>query len=460
MNSDKYCYYCYLEEEGYDEGYDEGYNHIEDSKDSDRTDNNKHNEDCKDSADSYHMCDVVSVMNYLLDTVCLPEDPMIRIMKPFGVVIGVEDNDGDGNPEEVVPEPVEINTIDPADPLSEDFLDLTPLNTGNGNTHIDNQIEVEGVPVYKATILKNAFAPIPLSNDRLRRVRGLTPFTLNPDCYEGLENTLLIGDPVIAHHDRIVDICQVRKITKANRVLKQIKIDDMAAANVKLTVFKLKLKTSADNKLLYSETDVQTVEDKITVIGYNIYPIQPELKCISDSSNTDSSVADFKLCFDKQFLIDLGVTLRVHHRVEKVDRQYSDTGSSTGEKCYICPKKVVLKKMRMHVGKHIALKDIEGPQICGFCGRSACSNSLKQTSRGAKAHYKIVSNCSYEMKIGKEPKFSKHAPCTNRMVKCPACKADIWVYNATYHYQDVHPSIECPEFVSQAEWGTIKLYKF
>ena len=178
MNSDKYCYYCYLEEEGYDEGYDEGYNHIEDSKDSD---NNKHNEDCKDSADSYHMCDVVSVMNYLLDTVCLPEDPMIRIMKPFGVVIGVEDNDGDGNPEEVVPEPVEINTIDPADPLSEDLLDLIPLNTGNGNAHIDNQVEVEGVPVYKATILKNAFAPIPLSNDRLRRVRGLTPFTLNPE---------------------------------------------------------------------------------------------------------------------------------------------------------------------------------------------------------------------------------------------------------------------------------------
>ena len=171
-------------------------------------------------------------------------------------------------------------------------------------------------------------------------------------------------------------------------------------------------------------------------------------------------MSDLRLCFDKQFMIDLGVTLRVHHDVVKKNRCYDNAGTAgSGEKCFICPDTVALKKMRLHVAKHIALRDVAGHSICGFCGRDACDNHLKATSRNKTVHYKVVTNCCYEMKWGKDPKFTSKSPCSNRLIKCPSCKADIWVYNASLHYQAVHPNVECPAFVSQQEWDAIKVFK-
>ena len=389
----------------------------------------------------------------------------ITIMKPFGKLIGVDDGDAE---QEVVPPPENMNE---ADVHSEDLLDIIPLNSENGNSFIDNQIDIDGTPVYKATILKNAFAPIPLSKDRLRRVRGLTPYSQDPEKYETLHNCLLIGDPVIVEHDQTVDICQVHKIVKANRKVNKIQIDHLPDANVELTVYLLDLTATADNQYLYCSTNVQTVGQKIKVKGKYIHPIQPELKSIkgglvANSQSPDSNMSDMRLCFDRQFLIDIGVTLRVHHNVEKADRRYSNDRSASAasiasgsEKCFICSKTVPLKKMRAHVGKHIALKDIKGHTICGYCGRDACNNTLQVGSRNKSVHYKIASDCTYEMKWGKEPKFSRRSPCSNHMIKCPYCKADIWTYNALEHYQVVHSDIECPEFVSKQEWDAMKLYK-
>ena len=122
---------------------------------------------------------------------------VVTIMKPFGVT----DADIDFQEGEVISDiedHAEENNCIPPDPSDthEDLLDLIPLNQTNGKPYIDTQILVDGVPVYKATILKNEFAPIPLSRDRLRRVQTMTPYILDPEKCLGQENCVLIGDPV------------------------------------------------------------------------------------------------------------------------------------------------------------------------------------------------------------------------------------------------------------------------
>ena len=153
--------------------------------------------------------------------------------------------------------------------------------------------------------------------------------------------------------------------------------------------------------------------------------------------------------------------------MEKADRRYSNDRSASAasiasgsEKCFICSKTVPLKKMRAHVGKHIALKDIKGHTICGYCGRDACNNTLQVGSRNKSVHYKIASDCTYEMKWGKEPKFSRRSPCSNSdAVSSRRRRLSSDLIFIVEHYQVVHSDIECPEFVSKQEWDAMKLYK-
>ena len=58
--------------------------------------------------------------------------------------------------------------------------------------------------------------------------------------------------------------------------------------------------------------------------------------------------------------------------------------------------------MRQHVGKHILVGNMEGQNLCGFCGRETCSNEfLKKSWKSKEAFYEIKSNCPYFVKMKK-----------------------------------------------------------
>jgi hypothetical protein len=78
-------------------------------------------------------------------------------------------------------------------------------------------------------------------------------------------------------------------------------------------------------------------------------------------------------------------------------------GSKDRIDCHLCGEKMMLNKMRNHVGRHIlhSLHEIEDPKICttlvgvnpcGFCGKEGCFTQLKLHKNGSAS---INSNCIY-----------------------------------------------------------------
>ena len=54
--------------------------------------------------------------------------------------------------------------------------------------------------------------------------------------------------------------------------------------------------------------------------------------------------------------------------------------------CYICEDKIVLGKMRKHIGIHIIKGHIGGCHVCGFCGRDVCTTILVKSSERGKGN--------------------------------------------------------------------------
>ena len=120
--------------------------------------------------------------------------------------------------------------------------------------------------------------------------------------------------------------------------------------------------------------------------------------------------------------------------------------------CYHCKCTLKLKDMRKHVGRHILQKTLSNPHTAntfGFCGRAFCSNQLEQTSRrGAVEFFRMRSDCSYRVLPKKQPtKFSTRNICSNGMLRYHRCvePADVWKYNMSIHFAEVHDSDHTPE---------------
>ena len=110
--------------------------------------------------------------------------------------------------------------------------------------------------------------------------------------------------------------------------------------------------------------------------------------------------------------------------------------------------------MRTHVGKHILKSELNHSSLtCGFCGMTGCESKLQVSSkRGDKTFYKVVSNCQFKQVEKKSPAvFSRRNLCTNWLLKCPHCDADVWTYNAELHFRERHCGTECPQYVSGEE---------
>ena len=129
----------------------------------------------------------------------------------------------------------------------------------------------------------------------------------------------------------------------------------------------------------------------------------------------------------------------------------STTNSSVSRKtCFICDKKLPHEEMLCHVGTHILQDDVNGPNVCGFCGRDVCVIKLKKTSKKkSKQFYGIEEyDCEYYYNYGKTKKFNKiRNPCTNRVLPCPVgkCLSIVWVYNYQQHFNEKHANEEYPK---------------
>ena len=127
-------------------------------------------------------------------------------------------------------------------------------------------------------------------------------------------------------------------------------------------------------------------------------------------------------------------------------------------KCKVltCNKIVKKTEMRIHIGIHIAKKEIEiTSNLCGLCGDTKCAISLVITSGvGAYCNYGPSSNCSHFIKfnIGSCLK----SKCTNRPVVCNECKCCYWSYNLLTHYNEAHKSIICPIVTSSNEFNLLE----
>ena len=119
-----------------------------------------------------------------------------------------------------------------------------------------------------------------------------------------------------------------------------------------------------------------------------------------------------------------------------------------------------MEKMREHVGQHILRMEISrnDPNIGGFCGRNVCQNKLNISSiTNKKPSYKLESNCVYLHNRHRAPlKSSVREPCTNWLVKCSICSADIWTYMGEEHFRNIHPQLPCPLFITEDELRKVK----
>ena len=102
--------------------------------------------------------------------------------------------------------------------------------------------------------------------------------------------------------------------------------------------------------------------------------------------------------FDKQFILDLGVQM--------VREPLGEVATDLTKKCFNCSKTLPLLKMRNHVAYHLINGDVEGCNVCGYCGKSSCSTTLKKTryiQKTATQYYKVESNCPYYVHYTKTP---------------------------------------------------------
>ena len=121
------------------------------------------------------------------------------------------------------------------------------------------------------------------------------------------------------------------------------------------------MKVEEENGLYFWTGEVDGKEQ--TVKGSQCHAIQPDII---------EREGSFKFGFDKQFILDLNVSISL--------RSKPSTSTTNLEadcvSCFICKKQVKLVDMRQHVGKHILVGNVEGQNLCGFCGRETCSNEF------------------------------------------------------------------------------------
>ena len=218
-----------------------------------------------------------------------------------------------------------------------------------------------------------------------------------------------------------------------------------------LVYYKIIYTNSADG--LSYMFDAKTGSDEVkTCPGRLVFPISPDTVVLAEKVVYSIS---------KSPLHDIGLSLT--SRDENIHQENNIVQvNDTRVKCYHCAALVHLKDMRKHVGRHMlnqTLINEHSVTTCGFCGRNICSNELVVSShKKGNVYYKLKSNCSYAIKPKKGyTTYSGRNTCSNGVIKCKICKADIWKYNIRIHYSEVHTNTSLPEdlIISDVEKGVV-----
>ena len=226
---------------------------------------------------------------------------------------------------------------------------------------------------------------------------------------------------------------------KANKVLTEVDAS-RGLDGIHFSLRKIELK-EIQGKLFWKGTAASSV---FYCSGELCLPIKPSIDLNPPADMT-------KFFFDINLMRDMSVYLKLQTDAEsKQVTENSSNSSILTKPCYICRKKLQLKDMLCHVGTHILKGDVDGANICGFCGcDNICGVTLKITSRKrGKCFYGIDKcDCKYFHIYGKAKKFNKkNNPCTNRILRCPIskCLSNVWIYNYQQHFNEKHDNEEYP----------------
>ncbi|XP_066920943.1 uncharacterized protein [Clytia hemisphaerica] len=194
----------------------------------------------------------------------------VTLMRPFFRVIGVSEREVDWS----VMEEEEVSTSDCEVVQENEEVDGVELvDVIDSDRNVLSYFEVGGKNVYKATVLKQISKEKPLSADRLRKVRGLSKFASDSQEKVSLNDTISVGDPIIAEVEKQMKISVVVGIKDGDHAKTLIPSKDLDNISVQVQVRELEI-TEVDGRL-YSTG--KCVSDPLLVKGKNCMTIKPEI---------------------------------------------------------------------------------------------------------------------------------------------------------------------------------------
>ena len=275
------------------------------------------------------------------------------------------------------------------------------------------------------------------SQDRLRRVQGLSKTLTETDRHVDLDDVIMRGDPLLFVKNNIPKLGSIVSISKGGKKVSMLKGEDIQRENVLFIVKQLQLD---DNGSMLIWSGQHANDTTVQVSGKDCHTIQPGVQIHEQST---------VYTFDKGLVFDLGISMQsdIPSSSSASASARSTSSDSTAKQCFHCTKMVPLEggKMWAHVGAHILRGECGDPphrNPCGYCGRSVCDNKLGSATKKQDEVFfrKVTSNCPFMHHVArKAKKASARHPCLNYLVKCALCKADVFAYNMEHHYEDVHP---------------------
>ena len=360
----------------------------------------------------------------------------ITLRKPKGKIIGVAEKDFDWSTVRVD----EGNVGEASGPSSEGDTDLNEFIDVASATSV-NYLNVDGKNVFKSSILKELNKDTPLSNDRLRKVRGLSKFCGESDTSVNVDDIISIGDPLVICQSNKLEIGIVTSLKDGNVAVRYLARTDLEHISTKVQVRELEMIEVGNNIF----TTGKYTSHPVWISGRDTICIEPEV-------SIDPPQGCSAFYFDKQLIQDVGV----HISLCDVDHTSATSSDNMMRKCKVkgCRKMVTLSNMRKHVGKHILNKEVQkSERLCGFCGAEGCSTNLKKSNKGKKLFFTPErGGCTYfwpYVKIGDDA--TRNVPCTNKLKHCPACNVVIWTYNLHFHYENQHPELQNVYRISDRE---------
>lgn len=357
----------------------------------------------------------------------------------------MNDDGNDGDTTDNDDESDDVQVAGETDAPTSSIMDY--IDEPSSRTKHDNQIEIDGEFYFKASVVRQLFDQSAASNDRLKRVRAMSRYQDDEEQQKlWLDNVIMIGDPLLADNK----ISVITKIMKSNKKIKTLSGNDLQEESVSLMIQHIELTVQEE---MYVWTG-KVIGKPYKVPGSKCHMIQPSLVMVDGTSC---------FAFDRSFITDLQVKMNEVNGsssgVSSRKRKAADVGEK--KECVVCKKVCLWEKMRHHVGQHILNGDVEGENVCGYCGGS-CRTYLERSTRSkGQWHYKPNSNCQYLWELTRCPgESTSNQPCSNYVEHCRLCGECVWKYNMASHYGAKHADhVEVPA-ISEAETKRVKDLKY